>query len=284
VRIRDFVAKLARLDPSLGEDELYKCCSVLDRDGNGSITLDEFLEFFGDPDAVEDDMKNAEEELQDELWPDWLIKEGKLQHAQTLLAAMHQVLEAEHGISAEQAFGIYDMKDSGDCSTAEFERVLKIFFAEALPKKEDQAFLMKLTQKKGDGRVDYRDFCKFLSKRVVRTFKTGGSGLDSAPGKEMTALERELAQPLRKDATLSYVLRKAAQLNLDVRKALLSCDKGELSVLPRSKFAGLLLDLPLGLSDSEVQEIMENDISFHNYGNVEYTAVLNSDIFCTLER
>jgi hypothetical protein len=100
----------------------------------------------------------------------------------------------------------------------------------------------------------------------------------------MTALERELAQPLRKDATLSYVLRKAAQLNLDIRKVLLSCDKSELSVIPRSKFAGLLLDLPLGLNDSEVQEIMENDISFDNYGNVEYTAVLNSDMFCTLER
>jgi hypothetical protein len=143
---------------------------------------------------------------------------------------------------------------------------------------------MRLTQRKGDGRVDYRDFCKFLSKRVVRTFKTGGASVDSAPGKELTALERELAQPLRKDASLSYVLRKAAQLNLDLRKVLLSFDKNELSVIPRSKFAGLLLDLPLGLNDVEAQEILENDISFDNYGNVEYTAILNSDMFCTLER
>jgi hypothetical protein len=47
VKIRDFVAKLVRLEPSLGEEELYKCCRVLDNDGSGTITLDEFLEFFG---------------------------------------------------------------------------------------------------------------------------------------------------------------------------------------------------------------------------------------------
>jgi Ca2+-binding EF-hand superfamily protein len=47
VKIRDFVAKLMRLDPSLNEDNLYKCTRILDVDGSGTITLDEFLEFFG---------------------------------------------------------------------------------------------------------------------------------------------------------------------------------------------------------------------------------------------
>jgi hypothetical protein len=54
---------------------------VLDRDGNGKITLDEFLEFFGEADGADDDMKNAEDELQDEMWPDWLFKEGLLSTA-----------------------------------------------------------------------------------------------------------------------------------------------------------------------------------------------------------
>lgn len=92
---------------------------------------------------------------------------------------MHAVLEHEHGITAEQAFGIYDMKDAGDCTSDEFRRVLKIFFGEAIPQKEDLEFLMRLTQKKADLRVDYRDFCKFLSKRVVRTFKTQGASAES---------------------------------------------------------------------------------------------------------
>lgn len=67
------------------------------------------------------------------MWPEWLIKEGKLQHAQSLLAIMHNVLDYEHGITAEQAFGIYDMKDSGDCSVDEFRRILRIFFGHKLP-------------------------------------------------------------------------------------------------------------------------------------------------------
>jgi len=79
-------------------------------------------------------------------------------------------------------------------------------------------------------------------------------------------------------------LRKAAELQLDLRKILVQFDKNELSVIPRSKFAGILLDLPLGLNEVDVQEILENDLHFDNYGNVDYTAVLNSDLFCALER
>ena len=289
VRVRDFVAKLLRLEPTLVEEELYRCCRVLDNDGSGTITLDEFLEYFGGVDLDDGAGRNAEDDLVDEMWPEWLLKEGKLPHAQSLLSAMHAVLEHEHGITAEQAFGIYDMKDSGDCTTDEFRRVLKIFFGEAIPKKEDLDFLMRLTQKRSDQRIDYRDFCKFLSKRVVRTFRAQGAATESqqadGAGKdEASALQRELQQPLRKDASLAYVLRKAAELKLDLRRILTQFDRNELSVIPRSKFAGILLDLPFGLNEVDIQEIMENDLHFDNYGNVDYTVVLNSDLFCTLER
>jgi len=85
---------------------------------------------------------------------------------------MHRVLEHEHGITAEQAFGIYDMKDTGGCSKDEFTRVLTIFFGDKLPAPEsDLELLKKLTVSRSDSKIDYRDFCKFLSKRVVRAFK-----------------------------------------------------------------------------------------------------------------
>jgi len=289
VKVRDFVAKLVRLDPNLVEEDLYKCCRVLDNDGSGTITLDEFLEFFGTIDPDDGGAQHAEDELLDEMWPEWLIKEGKLARAQSLLTAMHAVLELEHGITAEQAFGIYDMKDAGDCSSDEFRRVLKIFFGEAIPKQEDLDFLMRLAVKKADGRIAYRDFCKFLSKRAVRTFKTSGAATESQPAGgpgsgQLSALQRELQQPLRKDASLTYALRKAAELKLDLRRILAQLHKNELSVIPRSKFAGLLLDLPLGLNEVDVQEILENDLHFDNYGNVDYTVVLNGDLFCALER
>ena len=199
---------------------------------------------------------------------------------------MHAVLEMDHGITAEQAFGIYDAQDSGDCSLDEFKRILKIFFAEAIPNKDDLEFIMKLAQQKGS-RVDYRDFCKFLSKRVIRTFKANGASGEAGEAdsnEQLSALQRELQAPLRKDASLTYVLRKAADLKLDFRRLLLKEDKNELSVIPRTKFAGLLLELPLGLNEADVQEILENDLHFDNYGNVDYTIILNSDMFCTLER
>lgn len=65
---------------------------------------------------------------------------------------------------------------------------------------------------------------------------------------------------------------------------MVSIDKNELNVIPRSRFIGMLLDLPLGINEVDVQEILENDLSFDNYGNVDYTVILNSDLFCQLER
>jgi len=83
---------------------------------------------------------------------------------------------------------------------------------------------------------------------------------------------------------LTYVLRKAAELSLDLRQIFLEYDKNELNVIPRSKFVGLILDLPLGINEVDVQELLENDLNFDNYGNVDYTVILNGDLFCHLER
>lgn len=65
------------------------------------ITLDEFLEYFGSIQKSNADMKSAEDELEDEMWPEWLIKEGKLPFAKELLIKLHDVLDQEHGITAE---------------------------------------------------------------------------------------------------------------------------------------------------------------------------------------
>jgi hypothetical protein len=41
---------------------------------------------------------------------------------------MFNELETLHGISAESAFGIYDMRDEDLISCVEFDRVIRIFF------------------------------------------------------------------------------------------------------------------------------------------------------------
>lgn len=54
------------------------------------------------------------------MWPRWVLDEGKtaMTTAQTILAAMFNRLEKAHSISPEQAFGIYDMNDTGLCTQA----------------------------------------------------------------------------------------------------------------------------------------------------------------------
>ena len=58
---------------------------------------------------------------------------------------MHNVLDQEYGITAEQAFGFNDLKDSGECSLDEFTRVLKIFFSDCIDSQEDVELLLTLT-------------------------------------------------------------------------------------------------------------------------------------------
>ena len=58
----------------------------------------------------------------------------------------------------------------------------------------------------------------------------------------------------------------------------------ELSVISRVNFWGLLLSLPLGLNEDDLEEVFDNDLNFDNNGNVDYVVILNSDIFVALER
>ena len=55
-------------------------------------------------------------------------------------------------------------------------------------------------------------------------------------------------------------------------------------MIPRVAFWGILINLPLGLNQEELQEIFDNDLNFDNYGNVDYVSILNSDVFVALER
>ena len=61
-------------------------------------------------------------------------------------------------------------------------------------------------------------------------------------------------------------------------------DPNELNVIARAKFIGLLLELPLGINEQDVYEILENDLAVDNDGNVNYTLILSSDMYIALER
>ena len=123
-----------------------------------------------------------------------------------------------------------------------------------------------------------------MAKRFVRTFRNAVDAGDEQKSVHSNRLQAELDKPLVKEASLNYVLRKAADLQINLRKIFAQFDKNQINVIPRSKFCGMLIEIPLGLNEAEITEIMENDLSFDNYGNVDYTVILNGDLFCLLER
>ena len=154
---------------------------------------------------------------------------------------------------------------------------------------------MRLVTTASDGRIKYKEFGKFLDKRRVRQFKyvqedSQDMGDVNSMEDDMlkshrnkSAVELELERPMVKEASLSYILRKSAELHIDLRREFVSSDPLELSVLPRIKMWNILINLPIGLNETELHEVFDNDLNFDNSGNVDYMGIINSDIFVALE-
>jgi hypothetical protein len=111
----------------------------------------------------------------------------------------------------------------------------------------------------------------------------GEEEAEEEANKKKSALDIELERPIRKEASLNYILKKAAQLQIDLRKEFIRKDPLELSVLSRVQFWNIIISQPFGLNEDELNEIFDNDLNFDNYGNVDYTSIINSDIFVKLE-
>ena len=73
-------------------------CNALDEDGSGSISMDEFLNYFGQDVGEDDEFHKSQEEslLQEEIYPAWVFEQEKLAQAQTLLLAMYNELERQN--------------------------------------------------------------------------------------------------------------------------------------------------------------------------------------------
>jgi Ca2+-binding EF-hand superfamily protein len=83
---------------------------------------------------------------------------------------MHHHLSNTHGIAMQSAFGLYDGTDTGAIAEDQFKLILSIFFSDLLTTEETD-FLMQLTVRRNDEKIFYKEFCKFMDKKIVRTFK-----------------------------------------------------------------------------------------------------------------
>ena len=131
--------------------------------------------------------------------------------------------------------------------------------------------LTRLVTVQSDGKINYKELGKFLDKRRVRQFKfvqedslmlDGETFEDDQlrSARNKSAVELEIERPMIKEASLSYVLRKAAELQIDLRREFVSADPLELSVLPRIKMWNILINLPIGLNETELGEVFDNDL------------------------
>ena len=106
----------------------------MDEDGNGTISIDEFLHYFQHLDVADQgefERLKAEEEMFESIWPEWIIKDGKVETVKSLLLRMFDSLKKTPNISPEQAFQIFDSKEKGLVTIEYFKKVLQMFFLDA---------------------------------------------------------------------------------------------------------------------------------------------------------
>lgn len=86
-----------------------------------------------------------------------------------------------------------------------------------------------------------------------------------------------------KQSSINYVIRKSFELNINLRTVFWRNDENNISVISRLRFKWILEGLPLGLTYLEINEIMDNDLVYDWYGNVDYLAILKTDLYSKLE-
>lgn len=86
-----------------------------------------------------------------------------------------------------------------------------------------------------------------------------------------------------KQSSINYVIWKSFELNINLRTVFWRNDENNISVISRLRFKWILEGLPLGLTYLEINEIMDNDLVYDWYGNVDYLAILKTDLYSKLE-
>mmetsp|Transcript_2730 Transcript_2730/g.12183 ORF Transcript_2730/g.12183 Transcript_2730/m.12183 type:complete len:481 (-) Transcript_2730:3040-4482(-) len=135
--------------------EVQKAFREMDRDGSGTITVDEMR------DALEAVNKNFSEEYFEQLWDTYDVDgDGVIDYTEFLTATsqLNKLLTAEN---MEKAFKEIDKDGSGTITVSEIKEALKNFNC------DNQMFeqIMAEADKNKDGVIDYDEFEEMMQKR-----------------------------------------------------------------------------------------------------------------------
>jgi len=84
---------------------------------------------------------------------------------------------------------MFDYKDSGLCTLAEFKRVISTMFTDVVTTDEQIQLLLRLVPpQSNDGQLNYKNLCKFLEKRFVRSFKHVNDSIGAGDDQDETAI------------------------------------------------------------------------------------------------
>lgn len=86
IAIKALVEQIYMLDQTLTKADLYKTCHYLDEDGSGRISIDELMNYFSLELESHEKLQEQDSMLQDEIWPQWVVREKKLPEVETLLS------------------------------------------------------------------------------------------------------------------------------------------------------------------------------------------------------
>ncbi len=184
---------------------------------------------------------------------------------------LHDCLKSKIG-NPEKAFSIFDANNEGTILVSEFEKVLQTFGKDRLTEGDVHTLTMIAHGKNPSKVIKYKEFCSKFDSWKIWQFR-----------QDLNVQDTTADSKIFKQASINYIIRKSFELNINLRTVFRRNDENEIQVIPRLWFKRILEGLPLGLSKSEITDVMDNDIVFDRYGNVDYMAILNTDLYSWLE-
>ncbi|CAG9314903.1 unnamed protein product [Blepharisma stoltei] len=256
--------KSAILDLNLPmtEGQIKGLFRAMDVNSTGSVSIDEFWgALYYRKQTVEDTEEQGKAQI---IIPEWVTHANDNEKVKETLYKLFKALENK-GYSAQQLFSVFDSDNSGVITRSEFFRALSTMLSPFVSDKDIEV-LIQIADRDNNGSINYQEFMTFLSRNKIGP---------------MSALNTLRSSEFPKDS-LKYILHKSLELGIDLYKLCKELDLSGQGSLPKHEFSTLLLSLPVGITARELDIVIERDLSYDNFGNVDYLDIFEKEEYINL--